>query len=103
MKRLIPLVLTSALVACAPGAGKMTLAASDFGGAWPFTPPRLDLVCGRSLAIFVKAGDKAYAMNGQAERRPELYRFGPVANLSEIVRPDPEGSKMIPGERMSTE
>src|SRR4051812_45777425 len=101
--RFAALGLTLALAACSPGSGKMTLSDRDFGRAWPFTQPQVKVVCARGLALFVTAGGKAYALNGQAERRPEAYRAGPVRNIAEIQRPDPEGSKLIPGERMSLE
>jgi len=95
--------LSVPLVACSPGAGKMTLAAKDFGAAWPFRAAAVKVVCARNLAIFVTAGGKAYPLNGQAERRPELYRFGPVTNLADLARPDPQGARLIPGEEMSTD
>ena len=91
-----------ALAACSPKAGgRAGLAAKDFGDAWPFTTSSVNVVCVRGLAMFVTTGGKAYALNGQAERHPELYKFGPVRNIAEIQRPDPQGSELIPGEGMS--
>jgi len=93
--------LSLLLAACSPGAGKTTLAARDFGAAWPFKATSVKVVCARNLAIFVTAGGKAYPLTGQAERRPELYRFGPVGAVAELARPAPQGSRLIPGEAMS--
>lgn len=98
-----PAVLMLLLAACTPGGSRMTLQAKDFGAAWPFRVDQVEVVCARGLAIFVKAGGKAYALNGQAERRPELYGFGPVTNLADLTKADPQGSKLIPGEAMSTD
>jgi hypothetical protein len=44
---------------------------------------------------------KAYPLNGQAERRPDLYGKGPLNKLSDIWMVDPEISKLAPDARMS--
>ena len=53
------------------------------------------------MAMFVTADGKAYPLNGQAERHPELYKKGPVGSLNDIWKVDPELSKLSPDVRMS--
>jgi hypothetical protein len=60
-----------------------------------------EVVCAPTLALFIAAGDKAYPLNGQAERHPDLYRKGPLGKLSDIWKVDPEISKLSPDTRMS--
>jgi hypothetical protein len=58
-------------------------------------------VCAPTLAIFITADSKAYPLNGQAERHPDLYHNGPLSKLSDIWKVDPEISKLSPDARMS--
>ena len=91
------------LGACSPGSTSVertTLAAKDFGDAWPFTAPAVGVVCA-GKALFVTVGGKGYALNGEADRRHELYPSGEVSDISEIQRPDPDGAGVIPGEGRS--
>jgi len=78
------------------------IAAKDIGPQWPFTVPEVRVVCAPTLAIFVIADGKAYALNGQAERHPDLYN-GPLSKLNDIWKVDPEMSKLSPDVRMSLE
>jgi Protein of unknown function (DUF2511) len=76
------------------------VASKDVGSQWPFTVPEVNVVCAPSLAIFVTAGGKAYPLNGQAERHPDLYKGGPVGKLNDIWKVAPEISKLLPDARM---
>ena len=58
-------------------------------------------MCAPTLAIFITADGKAYPLNGQAERHPNLYGKGPLSKLSDIWKVDPEISKLSPDTRMS--
>jgi hypothetical protein len=78
-----------------------SISAQDVGAQWPFTVSEVRVVCAPTLAMFVTAGDKAYPLNGQAERHPDLYKRGPVGSLDDILKIDPEVSKLTPGAHMS--
>ncbi len=91
-------VALMAMTACSRGA---TIADKDIGAAWPFTTTQVKVICAPTLAIFVTADDKAYPLNGQAERHPELYKRGPVGKLNDIWKVDPQLSKLSPDVRMS--
>jgi Protein of unknown function (DUF2511) len=76
------------------------VASKDVGPQWPFSVPEVNVVCAPTLAIFVTADGKAYPLNGQAERHPELYKAGPVGKLDDIWRTAPAISKLLPDARM---
>lgn len=76
------------------------IASKDVGPPWPFTVPEVRVVCAPALAIFITADGKAYPLNGQAERHPELYREGPVNRLYDIWKVAPEISRLLPDARM---
>jgi|SRR5215467_3682318 len=78
-----------------------TVASKDLGAEWPFTVPEVTVMCAPTFAIFITADGKAYPLNGQAERHPDLYKDGPVSKLNEIWKVDPEVSKLSPDTRMS--
>ena len=80
-----------------------SLSAHDVGPQWPFTVQEVRVVCAPTLALFVTSGGKAYAANGQAERHPDLYKQGPVGQIDDILKVDPELSKLTPNARMSME
>jgi hypothetical protein len=79
----------------------IAIASKDVGPLWPFIVSEVRVVCAPTLALFIIADDKAYPMNGQAERRPDLYQKGPLSKLSDIWKVDPETSKLSPDTRMS--
>jgi hypothetical protein len=102
MKIRMALLCAGALVALA-GCNRngASLSAQDVGPQWPFKVSEVRVVCAPTLALFVTAGGKAYAANGQAERHPDLYKKGPVGPIDEILKVDPELSKLTPGVHMS--
>ena len=76
---------------------------ADLGPQWPFTVAEVRVVCAPTLALFVTADGKAYALNGQAERHLDLYKKGPVSQINDILKVDPVASQLVPGEHMSME
>ena len=80
-----------------------SISAQDVGPQWPFKVSDVRVVCAPTLALFVTSGGKAYAANGQAERHPDLYKQGPVGQIDDILKVDPELSKLTPNARMSME
>jgi hypothetical protein len=88
-----------ALAGCNRNGAAIT--AQDIGAAWPFTVSEVHVICAPTLALFVTADGKAYALNGQAERHPDLYKKGPVSPLNDIWKVDPDTSKLSPDTRMS--
>jgi hypothetical protein len=78
-----------------------SLSAQDVGPQWPFKVSEVRVVCAPTLALFVTADGKAYPLNGQAERHPDLYKKGPIGQIDEILKIDPEISKLTPGAHMS--
>jgi hypothetical protein len=94
--------LLLALAACGKGGlgGGSTVSARDVGASWPFTVPEVKVVCAPTMALFITADDKAYPLNGQAERRPELYTKGSLSKLNDIQKVDPAMSKLSPDTRM---
>jgi hypothetical protein len=88
-----------ALAGCNRNGASIT--AQDVGPKWPFTVSEVRVVCAPTMALFVTAGDKAYAANGQAERHPDLYKKGKVSQINEILKIDPEVSKLTPEAHMS--
>jgi hypothetical protein len=97
-KGLAGLALFFALAAC--GVGGSTLRATDVGDSWPFTVSEVKVVCAPTLALFITSGDKAYPLNGQAERHPELYTKTTLSPLNDIQKVDPVASKLSPDTRM---
>jgi hypothetical protein len=73
----------------------------DVGAQWPFKVSEVRVVCAPTLALFVTADGKAYPANGQAERHPDLYKKGPVSQINDILKVDPEVSKLTPDAHMS--
>jgi hypothetical protein len=102
MKIRIALLGAAALLALA-GCNRngATIGAQDVGPQWPFTVSEVRVICAPTLALFVTADGKAYPANGQAERHPDLYKNGPVGSLDDILKVDPQISKLTPGARMS--
>lgn len=78
-----------------------SLSAQDVGPQWPFTVSEVRVVCAPTLALFVTADGKAYALNGQAERHPDLYKKGPLSQISDITKVDPQIAKLSPDAHMS--
>lgn len=78
-----------------------SISAQDVGPKWPFKVQQVRVVCAPTLALFVTADGKAYPANGQAERHPELYKNGPVGQIDDILKIDPQVSKLSPGAHMS--
>jgi hypothetical protein len=89
---------TLALAGCGNGAN---LNADDLGKDWPFTVSKVRVVCAPTLALFVTADGKAYPLNGQAERHPELYTKAKLNSLNDIWKVDPVISRLSPDTRMS--
>ena len=79
----------------------IAIASADVGQQWPFTVPEVRVVCAPTSALFISADGKAYPLNGQAERHPDLYGKGPLSKLSDIWKVDPEISRLSPDTRMS--
>jgi hypothetical protein len=77
------------------------ISAQDIGPQWPFTVPQVRLICAPTLALFITADGKAYPLNGQAERHPELYTHGTLNPLNDIWKVDPQTSRLSPDARMS--
>lgn len=82
-------------------AGSTVIASADVGPQWPLTVAEVKVACAPALAIFVTAGGKTYPLNGQAERHPELYKDGPVGDLNDIWKVEPEVSRLSPDARMA--
>lgn len=100
-KGLAGLTLLVALTACGKGGfGGSTLTEKDMGAAWPFTVSQVKVECAPTLALFVVADGKAYPLNGQAERHPDLYGKGGVGKLNDIQKLDPVASQLTPDARM---
>jgi len=78
-----------------------SLSSQDVGAQWPFKVDQVRVVCAPTLALFVTADGKAYPANGQAERHPELYKKGQLGQIDDILKIDPEVSKLTPGAHMS--
>ena len=79
-----------------------TLSAQDVGPQWPFTVSEVRVVCAPTLALFITTDDgKAYAVNGQAERHPELYKQGALSQINDITKVDPQIAKLSPDAHMS--
>jgi len=91
--------LLLALAACSRNGA--TISDMDVGAGWPFTVSEVKVVCAPTLALFVTADGKAYPLNGQAERHPELYKRGALSKLNDIWKVDPDTSKLSPDTRMS--
>jgi Protein of unknown function (DUF2511) len=79
----------------------IAIASSDVGPQWPFTVAEVRVVCAPTFAPFISADGKAYPLNGQAERHPDLYGKGALSKLSDIWKVDPEISRLSPDARMS--
>jgi hypothetical protein len=77
------------------------VSAQDIGPQWPFTVSEVRVVCAPTLALFITADGKAYAVNGQAERHPDLYKKGALSQINEITKADPQISKLSPDSKMS--
>ena len=77
-----------------------SLSAQDVGPQWPFTVSEVRVVCAPTLALFVTADGKAYALNGQAERHPDLYKKGPLDQINAILKVDPVASQLTPNAHM---
>jgi hypothetical protein len=88
-----------ALAGCSDDA--IAIASKEVGSEWPFTVPEVRVACAPTFALFISADGKAYPLNGQAERHPDLYGKGPLSKLSDIWKVDPEISKLAPDTRMS--
>jgi hypothetical protein len=78
-----------------------TISAQDLGPQWPFTVSQVRVICAPTLALFVTADGKAYAVNGQAERHPDLYKQGSLSQINEITKVDPQIAKLSPDAHMS--
>lgn len=88
-----------ALAGCNRNGG--AISAQDVGPQWPFKVSEVRVVCAPTLALFVTADGKAYPANGQAERHPELYKKGPLGQIDDILKVDPQISQLTPNARMS--
>jgi hypothetical protein len=78
-----------------------TISDKDVGPQWPFKVSQVHVVCAPTLALFVTADGKAYPANGQAERHPDLYKKGPLSSINDILKIDPQISKLTPDAHMS--
>jgi Protein of unknown function (DUF2511) len=90
-----------ALAGCNGADDGAAISSRDVGPQWPFTVSEVRVVCAPILAIFITADGKAYPLNGQAERHPDLYKKGALSKLNDIWKVDPEISKLSPDIRMS--
>jgi hypothetical protein len=91
--------LFSALAGCSDR--DIAIVSRDVEPKWPFTVPEVTVVCAPALAIFIRADGRAYPLNGQAERHPDLYKNGPLGKLNDIWKVDPQMSKLSQDARMS--
>jgi hypothetical protein len=91
----------AAILLALSGCDEDAIVLKDVGPRWPFTVSEVSVVCAPTLAIFITAEGKAYPLNGQAERHPDLYGKGPLSKLNDIWKVDPETSKLSPDSRMS--
>jgi hypothetical protein len=91
--------MLTALAGCS--GDDIAVASKEMGPQWPFTVPEVSVVCAPALAIFITADGRAYPLNGQAERHPDLYKGSPLGKLDDIWKVDPEASKLSPDARMS--
>ncbi len=89
-----------AMLLALAGCSDTAIASKDIGPQWPFTVSEVSVVCAPALAIFITADGKAYPLNGQAERHPDLYKKGPLSKLNDIWKVDAEISKLSPDTRM---
>ena len=96
---LLGAAMLAALAGCNRNGASIT--AQDVGAQWPFKVSEVRVACAPTLALFVTADGKAYPANGQAERHPELYKKGPLGQIDDILKIDPEVSKLTPGAHMS--
>ena len=79
-----------------------TISAQDVGPQWPFTVSQVRVICAPTLALFITTDDgKAYAVNGQAERHPDLYKKGALSQINDITKVDPQIAKLSPDAHMS--
>ena|SRR5215475_5137817 len=92
-------VLFPALAGCSDR--DIAIASADVEPNWPFTVREVTVVCAPAMAIFISADGRAYPLNGQAERHPDLYKNGPLGKLNDIWKVDPQISKLSPDARMS--
>jgi len=97
--RTIGVAIFLALAGCNDDA--IAIASKDVGPEWPFTVPEVRVMCAPTFALFISADGKAYPLNGQAERNPDLYGKGALSKLSDIWKVDPEIGKLSPDTRMS--
>ena len=79
----------------------IAIVSTDVEPNWPFTVPEVTVVCAPALAIFIRADGRAYPLNGQAERHPDLYKDGSLGKLNDIWKVDLQMSKLSPDARMS--
>ena len=93
------LALGGALAGC--NRNGATISDKDVGPQWPFKVSEVRVVCAPTLALFVTADGKAYPANGQAERHPDLYKKGPLGQINDILKPDPDAAKLVPDAHMS--
>ena len=96
---LLGLAMLTALAGC--NRNGASISDKDVGAQWPFKVSEVRVVCAPTLALFVTADGKAYAANGQAERHPELYKKGPLSQIDDILKVDPDVSRLTPGAHMS--
>ena len=92
-------VLCPALAGCS--GRDIVIASGDVQPEWPFTVSQVTVTCAPALAIFISADGRAYPLNGQAERHPDLYQNGPLGKLNDIWKVDPQVSKLSPDARTS--
>jgi hypothetical protein len=92
-------VLLPALAGC--NDRDIVIASTDVEAEWPFTVPQVTVTCAPALAMFISADGRAYPLNGQAERHPDLYQNGTLGKLNDIWKVDPQMSKLSPDARMS--
>ncbi len=80
--------------------GGTAVKSADIQGDWPLTVDQIKLVCRDDLSIFAEAGDKTYALNGQAERNEAGYKVGKISHIEDIQKDDKTAS-LVPGVKMS--
>jgi hypothetical protein len=102
-KTAVVMGLAGAAVLALAGCNRNGAAVSsqDLGDKWPFSVSEVRVVCAPTMAMFLTADGKAYALNGQAERHPELYKKSKLNPLNDIWKVDPQLSKLSPDVRMS--
>ena len=77
-----------------PGREKMEITASDYGASWPLTVSKATLYCEQPGAVWIKAGDLNYPVNGTSKSYlPKKYPEMKLRGLESIWKLDHPGPR----------